>query len=210
MNTDERDRLGPSFRIVSLVQRKLFNLAAAVSLLLSLVAIVLGVRSEFVQEEWNLLGPLSGATRSHDIRLQVQSINGGIGVMFPGTAVSAGTGPPLGWIWYQRSPGRPSPTAYPHSGLPDRWPWHGFVFEHRGFSDSPSLPPLHYWFVTIPYWALVMMFVALPLVWTVRRRREAATSRRGCCPTCGYDLRATPDRCPECGTSPPVPNPAAL
>jgi predicted Zn-ribbon and HTH transcriptional regulator len=51
---------------------------------------------------------------------------------------------------------------------------------------------MHYWLVT----ALFAIAPAARLIKAVRRRRRFAA---GHCPTCGYDLRATPNRCPECG-----------
>ena len=39
----------------------------------------------------------------------------------------------------------------------------------------------------------------LPALYVGRRIRERRPRPPHACPHCGYDLRATPDRCPECG-----------
>jgi hypothetical protein len=61
------------------------------------------------------------------------------------------------------------------------------------------------WWLQTPYWAITIVSGGLPLIaWSIqgRRRRRNLRLRRGLCLTCGYDLRATPDRCPECGAVP--------
>jgi hypothetical protein len=55
--------------------------------------------------------------------------------------------------------------------------------------------------VVVPFWLLTLAAAALAanqLVSAVRRHRRRAA--QGACRHCGCDLRATPERCPECGT----------
>jgi hypothetical protein len=56
--------------------------------------------------------------------------------------------------------------------------------------------------VSVPYWFLLPTLAALPATWVVRRSSHRRRKRLGHCATCGYDLRATPERCPECGKVP--------
>ena len=68
-------------------------------------------------------------------------------------------------------------------------------------------PNGEYWsnrdvFVCMPYWALVL--VTGTGGWLIGRRSRIVRRRlkRGLCVACGYDTRATPQRCPECGDEP--------
>ncbi|HZN69002.1 MAG TPA: hypothetical protein VFB66_27225 [Tepidisphaeraceae bacterium] len=57
-------------------------------------------------------------------------------------------------------------------------------------------------YVVVPVWLLLLPLAPAwtPSLWQFARAR--ARQRRGLCPSCGYDLRATPDKCPECGLAP--------
>jgi hypothetical protein len=57
------------------------------------------------------------------------------------------------------------------------------------------------WVVAVPFWfPAVASIAALAVARRAGKRRRAARVRLDdLCPACGYDLRATPDRCPECG-----------
>ena len=58
--------------------------------------------------------------------------------------------------------------------------------------------------VTVPYWSLAIPLAVLPVFVPLGRRygRRAHRRRNGLCLRCGYDLRATPGACPECGAIP--------
>jgi hypothetical protein len=55
--------------------------------------------------------------------------------------------------------------------------------------------------VTVPLWSVVFATGIAPTVWLIRsrKRRRISCAAHNLCLRCGYDLRASKDRCPECG-----------
>jgi hypothetical protein len=98
------------------------------------------------------------------------------------------------------------PVPFPNSRF---WP----IEWHRGdgtmsWGLSWARPHPQFYFYVVRWWAIWATSI-MPAWWFLDRlqtmikdRFQTSTRNRGYCHKCGYDLRATPDRCPECGSSP--------
>ena len=57
----------------------------------------------------------------------------------------------------------------------------------------------------VPFWFILLVLAAPPflLILHLKRIRRLYRLAHNLCTRCAYDLRATPDRCPECGHTQP-------
>lgn len=167
------------------MKRMLFTMVSVMSLVLCLALAALWVRSYWVNDEIDL------DTRA--INDTLQSSRGELNFTSEGRLSKKPRGLVHRSLW-------PNSLHDAALGLP----WHTGVpgvfglgiWQSGGAEDT-------YYSAVLSDWVLLLAFSFFPVVWLRRRIKTARLHRVARCPTCGYDLRASTGRCPECGTAVP-------
>jgi hypothetical protein len=90
---------------------------------------------------------------------------------------------------------------------PDSPPWNTSMFSFNRIVKTERGREFTFctWCV-FPLWTPIAISLMYPMFVSARRFRQHRRLSKGFCVTCGYDLRASKERCPECGTAiPPRP-----
>jgi hypothetical protein len=189
------------------MRRWLINLAALVSLLFCIASAAMWVRSRVRADFLSYDSPFDNALRQTGHRL-----NSARGLLCYTHCDIRATAAPAGVGSRQQPPGfvfSSGPTP-PHVDSYDRvefWGRHraGFGYHRMAGSYGFGAASVDTSYVmkqaVAPYWALVLLSAIGPAQWfVINRYRRARRRQMGLCVRCGYDLRATPGQCPECGT----------
>jgi hypothetical protein len=169
----------------------LFSFAAVASLVLCVATVVMWERS-YRLWEWGAYQTRSGRLFTVASRLGALSFD----------TVD-------GWPAGQFKPFEMHSAPVLVAGLPPPSEWHlcGFGVERHaqmigvGNWEGPSSGTA----IIVPYWFVALLSMISAVMSGISMGGKIRTARRvrtGHCLACGYDLRATPDRCPECGAIP--------
>jgi len=179
------------------VRRRLFNLAAGVSLLLCVATAALWISSYFTRWERIEIAHRQSIDLLDDDGRPFLCNESFRGVLFEKGSivcfrfsynVELGPGPPSGWGFNEGVTGRNLRNA-------GQWWW-------RASKPGVFGRPDAYAEVGVRASVVVAALALLPAFWFVAAVRRRRRGDQSLCPICGYDLRATPERCPECGKVP--------
>ena len=206
------------------MRRRLFNLAAAVSLVLFVATVALWVQSYYspgrLPWHWTRYthgGDTDCALLNEELKIDLISARGGFAIKSVSERCDHGYRPQnmkvdtgYGWVAESNRDRSYESVQYPWWSQPRSALCRGLGIEAYSYDQqseageaSLSRPVLTFRYrgIVLPYWLPTGLF-ALPLIRIGRTIQSRRRRRVGHCPACGYDLRATPDRCPECGQIP--------
>jgi hypothetical protein len=179
---------------VKLLVRITYNVTLIVSVLLSFALAALWISSYWLNFRIERDGEPDFSKQlvaSHGYIAYIMYHHGAADPAWPRATIQIGTGDTFETRsydedWTNLSAGRPD--------------WHGFAYEDFDFDDFYNHVSGR--MAMIPLWLPFAVFAVAPGIVLIGRVRRARRKQNGRCPNCGYDLRATPQRCPECGRVP--------